>query len=261
MAENSSIEWTTNTMNFWIGCTEVSPGCDNCYARTLAQRYGWTTWGKGQPRIRTSPANWRRPYTWEKKVRENGERPMVFTNSLADFFDPEVDPQWRVDAWNVIRDTPHLTWQILTKRPNLIRRCLPDDWGDGWDNVWLGTSVEDQRNLWRAYKLNDVPARIRFLSMEPLLGPVRLGGSLFSGSPASWGYPISIHWIIVGAESGAGARPMDLDWVRAIRDEIAGLGIGLFLKQDAKNGRKIPTPELDGQRWVQFPSARPAVTA
>jgi protein gp37 len=272
MGDNSKIEWTEHSMNFWIGCTEVSPGCDNCYARTLAGRYGWTTWGKGEPRIRTAPANWRKPLTWERKAAASGERPKVFTNSLADFFDPEVDPQWREDAWNVIRQTPHLDWQILTKRPNLIKRRLPPDWGDGWPHVWLGTSVEHQSFMWRVEALLRVPNSIPFLSCEPLLSSLsftRIDGlqgpytdwlkgevrEVNCGEEGVYARFRPIKWVIVGAESGPGARPMEQQWVRDIRDQCVEAGTAFFYKQDAKNGHKIPTPELDGQRWMQFPTA------
>jgi protein gp37 len=236
MGDNSAIEWTTHTWNPWIGCTEVSPGCDHCYARELARRYGWASWGKGAERHRTSAAMWRQPVLWNRTAATSGDRVFVFCASLADFFDPEVPDDWRRDAWDVVRQTPWLTWQILTKRPNLILRFLPPDWGEGWPNVWLGTSVEDQRNTWRIGKLLQVPAAVRFLSCEPLLGPVDIRWCLEPeqydrvDQSAGLGLPL-IHWVICGGESSPHARPMHPDWARSLRDQCVAAGAPFLFKQ------------------------------
>lgn len=235
MGEDSKIEWTTHTFNPWIGCTEVSPGCDNCYARTLAERYGWTTWGKGQWRRRTAEANWRKPLTWDRQARESGRRAQVFCASLADVFDAEVPRGWRDDLWVLIRQTPHLDWQLLTKRPNLIRRSLPPDWGSGWPNVWLGASVESQEHTWRIDHLIKVPAVVRFLSCEPLLGSLSLPS-----------YLMNIDWIIAGGESGHGARAMHPAWVRSLRDQCIAAGVPFLFKQW---GEWAPDESRDPAAW------------
>jgi protein gp37 len=254
MGENSAIEWTTHTWNPWLGCTEVSPGCDHCYARELARRYGWASWGKGAERHRTSAATWRQPVLWNRKAATSGDRVFVFCASLADFFDPEVPDDWRRDAWDVVRQTPWLTWQILTKRPNLIPRFLPPDWFEGWPHVWLGTSVEDQRNTWRIDKLVQVPAAVRFLSCEPLLGPVQIprgirgviqrgpspvdawnaifgANDAYAGGTPLMPMPNLLHWVICGGESGPHARPMHPDWARSLRDQCVAAGVPFLFKQ------------------------------
>lgn len=238
MAENSKIEWTDHTMNFWIGCTEVSPACDHCYARELAERHRWATWGN-HPRHRTSAANWRKPFAWNAKAARLGVRYRVFTNSLADFFDNQVPEDWRQDAWNVIGQTPALDWLILTKRPQNAPNRLPDGFMQRttmplrfapWPNVWIGTTVENQDEADRRIdQLRAIPAAVRFLSCEPLLGPIELDLD-------------GIHWVIAGGESGPHRRPMDLDWMRGIRDQCERAGVAFFGKQFDKV-RPLP-PDL-----------------
>lgn len=180
MAENSAIEWTHHTFNPWIGCQKVGPGCDHCYAeawdaRGLQQREG--RWGAHAERTRTSPANWRKPLAWDKAAKAAGERHRVFCASLADVFDKHASilPEWRADLWALIKSTPNLDWMLLTKRPGNIAKMLPDDWGRGYPNVWLGCTVVNQAEADRDVpKLLAIPAAVRFLSMEPLLGPVDL---------------------------------------------------------------------------------------
>lgn len=183
MAENSKIEWCDHTFNPWIGCTKISPACDNCYAEAIDNRFGGDHWGPKAPRRRTAPANWRKPLKWNKDAEEKGIRYRVFCASMADVFDNRVDAKWREDLWKLIGDTPYLDWLLLTKRPQNIEKMLPDDWGeDGYPNVWLGTTVENQdvadRNI---IHLLENSAAIHFLSMEPLLQQVDIGPWL-SGS-------------------------------------------------------------------------------
>ena len=139
MGEQTGISWTDHTFNPWIGCTAVSAACDHCYAETLAKRYGWDF----AARRRTSENNWRNPRRWNRAAERDGVRRRVFCASLADVFDNQVPPEWRADLWDLIRACPSLDWQLLTKRPQNIARMLPDDWGDGWPNVWLGTTAEN----------------------------------------------------------------------------------------------------------------------
>jgi protein gp37 len=265
----TTIEWTATyqdgiatpgmTFNPWIGCTHVSPGCLHCYAETMMDhRYQKVEWGKGKPRIRTSEANWRKPLQWNKQAAIAGRRAKVFCSSLADVFDPEVPDGWRFDLYNLILQTPSLDWLLLTKRPEHVKNMVPGDWllppGSlkalpfpcGWPtNIWIGTSVEDQRRAdERIPHLLNVPAAVRFLSCEPLLGPIDLGKYLVSGG---------ISWIIAGAESGAGARPMDEQWVRSLCNQCGFFDIRFFYKQNAIKGHKQPLPELDGRQWLEMP--------
>ena len=185
MAENTKIEWADHTFNSWIGCTAVSPACDHCYAEGWAKRSGHVQWGPHGERRRTSEANWRLPIKWNAEAAKSGKRARVFCASLADVFDNHrsIEDSWRRDLFSLIRGTPHLDWLLLTKRPQNIVKMLPKDglvhpsssWGNGWPNVWLGTTVENQAEADRRIPhLLAVPAKVHFLSCEPLLGPVDL---------------------------------------------------------------------------------------
>jgi protein gp37 len=164
---------------------------------------------------------------------------LVFTCSLSDWFHQDAD-DWRPEAWQVIRHCPHLRFQVLTKRPLRIADHLPPDWGDGYDNVWLGVSIEDNEHVWRADILRHIPARVRFISAEPLLGPLPdldLRG---------------FHWLIGGGESGPGYRPMDRNWARQLRDRATAQGVAFFFKQSASI-RPGQGDLLDGRPWHEFP--------
>lgn len=271
MSENTKIEWCDHTFNPWEGCQKVGPGCDHCYAETRNARFGGgqaPNWGPGAPRRRTSAGNWTKPLRWEAKAAEfwvkHGRRQRVFCASLADVFDNEVPAQWRRDLFNLILSTPSLDWLLLTKRignaARMIDEVLPDNmkalpaghplaWP--WPNVWIGTTVTSQAEADRDIpKLLKVPVSVKFLSMEPLLGPVdleracdiaeqeictgtwkmmadpiRCAAALRSGSVAM------LDWVIVGGESGCGARPMHADWVRSIRDQCEDVGVPFLFKQ------------------------------
>ena len=238
MAENSKIEWTDHTFNPWIGCMKVSDGCKNCYAEQLMdKRYGKVEWGPQGIRLRTSAANWKLPFKWNRLAKENKTRARVFCASLADVFEdrPELE-QWRMDLFQLIDLTPNLDWLLLTKRPENVKDMLVRA-GRGFqplpDWVWLGTSVENQAAAdERIPELLKIPARVRFLSMEPLLGPVDLNQWLLSehGRRAIGAMP-GISWVIVGGESGPQARPMHPDWARSIRDQCQAAGVPFFFKQ------------------------------
>lgn len=223
MAENSKIEWTKHTFNPWTGCQKVGPGCDHCYAEAmLATRLRSVEWGPHGERRRTSPANWRKVRAWDRAAAAAGERHRVFCASLADVFDshPSVLPEWRADLWALIRETPHLDWMMLTKRPGNIAKMLPPGWGGGWSNVWLGCTIVNREEMLRdAPKLAAVPARIRFWSVEPMLGDL---GELVAKPDL----------VICGGESGPGARPMHPDWARSLRDQCAAAGVAFFFKQN-----------------------------
>lgn len=267
--ENSKISWTHHTFNPWIGCTKVSDGCKNCYAESLMdKRYHKVKWGPQGTRRQTSAAYWRQPLKWEKEATAQGWRYRVFCASLADVFEDrgELIP-WRNDLFQVIEQTPHLDWLLLTKRPENIAKMTPLKWCVKWpEHVWVGTSVENQEAAdKRIPHLLGVPAKVRFLSCEPLLGPVDLRGfeypyqmgmtgltsghdwltgeewqhsSIFGGGNSwldaddkdEYG-KARIHWVICGGESGYGARPMHPEWARSLRDQCQATGVPFFFKQ------------------------------
>ncbi len=208
------IQWTDASVNFWTGCHKVSDGCKFCYMNRDKARYGQ------DPTIikRTNDTTFKVALEWEEPKK-------IFTCSWSDFFIKEAD-QWKKDAWDVIRKTPHHTWQILTKRPERILECLPDDWGDGWDHVWIGVSVESQKYLSRIDELASVPCKVRFISAEPLIGEVDF-------TKVDMG---KIHWCIIGGESGNenGAfryRPCNQLWIEKIINDLSGSDIEVFVKQ------------------------------
>jgi protein gp37 len=221
MGEHTAISWTNHTFNtHWI-CTEVSSGCDNCYARTFAHRLGYA-WGKDAPRRTFGDAHWNEPLKWNAAAEKAGRPALVFCASMADWCDVDAPEGVLPRLHDLWRRTPWLRWQMLTKRPARIRLCLPSDWGDGYHNVWLGTTVEDRKHgLPRIDVLRAIPARVRFLSMEPLLedpGVMDLSG---------------ISWVIIGGESGHLARPFQEDWARNIIGQCRASGVRCFIKQDS----------------------------
>jgi protein gp37 len=250
MGEGSAIEWTDHTFNPWTGCTKVSPACDHCYAEGWAKRSGHVEWGPHAPRRRTAAATWQAPLKWNLAASQAG-RARVFCASLADVFDNHrsILPEWRAELWQLIAATPHLDWLLLTKRPQNIAKMLPPTWGNGWPNVWLGTTVENQTEADRRIPhLLATPAAVRFLSAEPLLGPVALDAILtpdmgiyaLTGirsdgrGPSGFSRGPRIDWVICGGESGPGARPMHPDWARSLRDQCARDRVPFFFKQHGK---------------------------
>jgi protein gp37 len=259
MAQNSNIEWTHHTFNPWRGCTKVSQGCKHCYAETLSKRNpaALGQWGPKGQRVIAAESYWQQPLKWDKAAKAAGERHRVFCASMADVFEgPESMPaeSWplveaaRARLFALIEATPNLDWLLLTKRPQHILPTLKRirhhwaiserEWpGLRTGNVWLGTSVEDQATAdERIPHLLSIPAKVRFLSMEPLLGPVDLtripvdGGDVCALRGAQPAYR-PINWVIVGGESGANARPMHPQWVRDLRDQCEGAGVPFFFKQ------------------------------
>lgn len=231
MAENSNIEWTHHTFNPWIGCTKVSAACDFCYAAAWDARglHGLEPrWGPHAPRTRVK--DWAKVLRWQKTAQAEGKRYRVFCASLADVFDnhKSILPAWRDDLWALIRKCPDLDFLMLTKRPQNIRRYLPDDWGDGYHNVWLGATVESQKEADRLEALTNVPATVRFLSMEPLLGNVDLSAFIDR-----------IDWVITGGENGKNFRPVDPDWFRSLRDQCSVADVPFLFKQWEGATRKI----------------------
>jgi protein gp37 len=293
MAQNTKIEWAHHTFNPWIGCTKVGSGCDNCYAEAdFDKRRHVVQWGAGNPRKRTAPSTWAQPIKWNAEAQRLGVRYRVFCASLADVFDNAVPTEWRRDLLNLIELTPNLDWLLLTKRignvQEMVSRAKHGQWFHAQPNVWIGATIVNQEEADRDIpKLLSVPAAKRFLSMEPLLGPVDLGpwignedchvcGARFYGDAirAKWmnsdpavavefetapedendirrvcpacgqrdncgevgpvygdGLAGGLDWIIVGGESGPGARPMHPDYVRSLRDQCEAAGVPFLFKQ------------------------------
>lgn len=248
MAETTGISWTDATFNPWIGCAKVSPGCDHCYAEvSTPSRTMKIVWGPQEARKRTSAGNWNLPVRWNAAhaafQAQHGRRRRVFCASLADVFDNRTDPQWRADLWALVRSTPNLDWLMLTKRIGNVPAMLPADWGNGYPNVWLGISVVNQDEADRDIsKLLSVRARVRWLSMEPLLGPVNLRldrpvteedrqdmDSWCSTITTAAG--VGIKWVVVGGESGARARDIPPGAAESLREQCRRSGVPFFFKQ------------------------------
>jgi len=240
----SRIEWTGITWNPVTGCDRVSPGCDHCYALTLARRLramGQARYQRdGDPRtsgpgfaVTCHPAALAAPYRWRTPR-------LVFVNSMSDLFHARVPAAFIGQVFDVMAGTPRHTYQVLTKRPGRARRLAG---GLPWPpNVWLGASVENGRYLWRADQLRDIPAAVRFLSAEPLLGP--LTGLDLAG----------IGWVIAGGESGPGYRPPDPAWIRGIRDQCTAAAVPFFFKQWGGATPRAGGRDLDGRTWDQMPA-------
>ncbi len=237
MGEITAIEWTDHTFNPWMGCTKVSPACDGCYAENLMDhRYGKVRWGAGEDRVRTAPANWRKPIAWNKTAAAKTEATYVFCASLADVFDNEVDPLWRRDLFDLIEATPALTWLLLTKRiGNVLKmtdvesgcRPLPSNAAVGATMANLDEYDRDRMKLWEV-KQRRTPA-FTFGSFEPLLGLIIMD----KHAP---------DWVIVGGETDQGshkARQADPAWFRSMRDQSRDLGRRFFMKQMTN---KAPIP-------------------
>lgn len=261
MAENTKIEWAHHTFNPWYGCQRVGPGCDHCYAEGWAKRSGLVQWGVGEDRRRSSDAIWRKPLKWNAEAERLGVRYRVFCSSLADVFDNAVPAAWRHDLFNLILSTPHLDWLLLTKRIGNAARMIAETLSDNmkslpvdhplswpWPHVWIGATVVDQSEADRDIpKLLALPASVRFLSIEPLLGPIDLSRIDLDGHSEI--YPLTgttdcedeggnpapdvpaLDWVIVGGESGAGARPMSPDWARRLRDQCNAARVPFLFKQ------------------------------
>lgn len=300
MGADSKIEWTHHTFNPWWGCTRVSPGCEHCYAETFAKRVG-VKWGVQADRRFFGEKHWREPLKWNAAAEKAGERHRVFCASMADVFEDRPELQsWREQLWGLIEQTPNLDWLLLTKRPENLERMLPwcTSCGDQcfdkpMHNVWLGTTVEDQRRAnERIPHLLRVPAAVRFLSVEPQLGhvdlravewprkgghrvdvlrfgywsiPEKIGVTGFvnhSDMHEDFGHPID--WVIVGGESGHGARRFDAGWARSLVEQCKAANVPVLVKQmganvvdrnDRFNTCGDTSPECDGDWPLDDPDA------
>lgn len=237
MGKNSLIDWTDHSWNPWIGCTKVSPGCLNCYMFRARKRFG------DDPALLqiTKPATFLKPFHWKDPAK-------VFVCSWSDFFHEDAD-EFRPAAWDVIRKNPHLTFQILTKRPERIADNLPEDWP--LDNAWLGVTAENQEQAdIRIPILLKIQAVVHFVSVEPMLSPVSITRFLNSRFTLTGN---QIEWVICGCESGPGARPMETEWVRDLKNQCRNADVPFFLKQMGVDGKLVKMPELGGQIYDQFP--------
>ncbi len=242
MAETTGISWTNHTFNIVWGCVKVSPACTNCYAETLALRWGFDVWGSQKPRRVFSDKHWNEPKKWQNSAAKLGIQRLVFCSSMCDLFEDHSTVIMELKKlWPLIRATPNLIWQLLTKRPERIKESLPDDWGKGYPNVWIGTTVENNDYVNRADYLRAVPASVRFISYEPACGPIdKLDLT-------------DLHWVIFGGESGSGFRPHDPQWARDSRDRCAEKGVAFFYKQGS-SFRSGEDPTLDGMEYKAFPA-------
>lgn len=235
MAQTSSIEWTDATWNPVTGCTKISPGCKNCYAERMAKRLH----SMGQDRYRncfqvtlqhdliSQPQKWTKPKT-------------IFVNSMSDLFHKNVPFSFIKEIFQTMKNTPWHTYQILTKRAHRLEQVAEKlEWSK---NIWVGVSVEGQNFTDRIHHLKNVPAHVRFLSIEPLVSPIN-------------NLPLErVDWVIVGGESGPHARPLEAEWVRTIRDICLQEHVPFFFKQWGGTRKTVTGRILDGKKWDQFPS-------
>lgn len=232
---HTGIEWTDKTWNPTTGCTKVSPGCKHCYAETITKRFR-QHFPDGF-RFTLHPERLDEPRRWRKPSR-------IFVNSMSDLFHEQMPISFLKKIFRVMQETPHHIYQILTKRHERLVELAPLlEWPD---NVWIGVSVESQRYVHRVDYLRRVPAKVRFLSCEPLLGPLELNLE-------------GIQWVIVGGESGRGHRPIDAEWVRSIRDQTQAAGAAFFFKQWGGLSSKAGGRLLDGRTWDEMPDAIPVL--
>ncbi len=252
MSEKSSIEWTDSTWNPVTGCTKVSPGCKHCYAETFAERFRGV---KGHPYeqgfdLRIWPDRLDLPLRW-KSPRT------IFVNSMSDLFHPGIPDRVVEAVFDTMRKADWHTFQVLTKRPDRMRSFVLDRASRGLapsvvqPNTWLGTSVESQEYVSRAVAIQDLPASVRFLSCEPVLGPLDLRDVLRGES--------TINWVIVGGESGHGARPMEKAWVLDVRAQCEEAGVPFFFKQWGGRNKKRAGRTLEGRTWGEMPATDSAI--
>lgn len=247
MSDQSTIEWTDSTWNPVTGCTKVSPGCKNCYAETFAERWRGIP---GHPYeqgfdLKLWPERLKLPLTWK-------ESRMIFVNSMSDLFHKDVPDDFIRQVFEVMLEAKHHTFQVLTKRSERMMQWMRENFKNAKvpAHIWLGASVENRDYVWRIMYLQQTPAEIRFLSIEPFLGPMTLKASNLKG----------IHWVIVGGESGHRARPMNPDWARDVREQCKRFDVAFFFKQwgtfnanGERVGKKAAGRVLDGKIWNAMP--------
>ena len=287
MGKNSKIEWTDHTFNPWWGCAKISPACENCYAMTTSNHWGYDLWGTNKNRRFFPQKHWNQPLLWNKRAEKAGVPIKVFCGSMCDIFEDRQElHDWRVKLWILIERTPNLTWMLLTKRPENVTDMFFPSWTKGRQmpsNIWIGVTAENQEMAdQRIPVLVNIPVATKFISVEPMLGWVNLLQwidfcPLDEQRPeklsADWrmagdhwqhyhGYPLGhestipkpqIDWVICGGESGAHARITDISWVKHLQHQCARADIPFFLKQLNIDGKLTKMPELDGKIWAEFP--------
>jgi protein gp37 len=254
--KNSKIEWTNHTINFWWGCVKISPGCENCYAETLSKRAGQNIWGPAQTTERRYIKNaCKNILKWDEAAGVSGIRKRVFCQSMSDFF--EVHPQlndWRQEAFDILESLKWLDIQMLTKRPENVMEMVPYDWCEDWPaHIWIGTSVENQKYLdERMVHLYHIPARVKFLSCEPLLEAIDLSRwlGIVKNLPK---YRPDIHWVIIGGESGARARPFNIKWGINLIEQCKVAEVPVFMKQLGSNCLQLQTIDKKGGNPGEWP--------
>lgn len=267
----SGVQWTRWTFNPWTGCDPVSPGCLYCYAERELSGH----WGKDFSVVkRTGKPIWKKPYIASAQIDAEFpgvpveeipvDRRLMFTASFSDIFHKDADG-WRDDFWQVVRENPKVVFQILTKRHGRILKNLPTDWGDGWKNVWLGVSVENQEQAERRFPVfAKVPAAVRFASFEPLIGSVNMQAKKLQPHLFDWVSPSRkrplLDWAILGGESGNETgkylyRPCRLVWLKELANDLELLGVPVFVKQLGTHlGKQLATTDRHGGDPAQFPS-------
>ena len=246
MADKSSIEWTNATWNPVTGCTKISPGCDNCYAERFAERFRGVPGHPYEPGfdLTLRPERLKQPFKWTRSR-------MIFVNSMSDLFHKLIPADFIDSVFDAMEEADWHTFQVLTKRSSLMRRYVNARYPNGPapEHIWLGTSVEDGARLSRVRHLRETNATVRFLSLEPLIGPI--GKLELDG----------IHWVIVGGESGPRARPMKQEWVREIRDQCLDAEVPFFFKQWGGIRPKSGGRTLDQREWSEWPTNTQANTS
>lgn len=270
MGQNSKIEWTHHTFNPWWGCVKIAPECANCYAATFSHRLGKDLWGPDSARQVASEKGWKEPIKWNASAVKRGVRERVFCASMADVFESnEQTGAARERLWKLIEATPQLDWLLLTKRPENILGMIPSAWMSApRANVWFGTSAGCQATADKNIPaLLKVPASVLFVSAEPLLGPVDFRRFDFPDGTGAY-LPLErkmpgIDWIIVGGESGPGARPMNVNWARSIQKQCEAAAVAFHFKQwgehdqtGARVGKHEAGRLLDGREYNEFPVPR-----
>lgn len=259
MAEKTAIQWTDATLNFWTGCKKVSDGCKYCYMYRDKERYGKDPAEVVEVSIKTInkilkdlDRQWAERMILAAKTGTPAKPILIFTCSWSDFFIEEADA-WRGKAWDIIRARPHFIWQILTKRPENILSRLPEDWGQGWGNVWLGVSIENNRSLHRLVTMSQVPAQTRFISFEPLLY------ALYFEAEEKSILKTLFHWAIIGGESGNdnGAyryRPCEVPWIEKLIEDLQQVNVAPFVKQlGTYTAKKLELKDRHGGDWTEWP--------
>lgn len=259
MAENSKIQWTDHTVNFWTGCKKVSAGCKYCYMYRDKERFNLDPTDVIQVKQKTI----------DKVLRTAKAGDKIFTCSWSDFFIKEAD-EWRDWAWDIIRSRPDLNWQILTKRPQRIKECLPEDWGTGWDNVWIGVSVENQEAVDLIQYLFYNFIKVRFVSVEPIIGEVDLTDAQYGNqlwNPLNGALDIShantgaLDWVIIGGESGNDNgkyryRPAEMHWFERVITDCQDYGVPVFMKQTGTYlAKRFALSDRHGGNIDDFPEA------